>query len=67
MLQITIQTLVTAFFAFILPFVAIIILTPPLIKILSKRGSLVQDYHKPNKPLVPKPGGPAIFISLIFK
>ena len=66
MLQITVQTLVTAFFAFLLPFVSMIILTPLLIKKLSKRGSLVHDYHKPNKPLVPKPGGPAIFISLIL-
>ena len=66
MLQITVQTLVTAFLAFIFPFIVIIILTPLLIKTLSKRGNLVHDYHKPNKPLVPAPGGPAIFISLIL-
>ena len=66
MLQITVQTLVTAFLAFIFPFIVIIILTPLLIKTLSKRGNLVHDYHKPNKPLVPTPGGPAIFISLIL-
>ncbi len=66
MFQITAQTLVTAFLAFILPFVAIIMLTPLLIKILSKRGNLLLDYHKPNKPLVPTPGGPAIFFSLIL-
>lgn len=66
MLQVSVQTLVNGFLAFIIPLVAIIILTPMLIKILSKRGSLVQDYHKPNRPLIPKPGGPAIFISLIL-
>jgi|TARA_Y100000294_G_scaffold172767_1_gene187962 UDP-N-acetylglucosamine--dolichyl-phosphate N-acetylglucosaminephosphotransferase len=37
-----------------------------LIKILSKRGSLVEDYHKPDRPLIPQPGGPVIFIALVL-
>lgn len=59
-------TLTTAVLAFILPLATVMILTSLLIKTLSKRGILVQDYHKPNKPLIPKPGGPAIIISLIL-
>ena len=66
MLQVSLQTLVNGFLAFIFPLVAIIIFTPMLIKILSKRGSLVEDYHKPDRPLIPQPGGPVIFIALVL-
>ncbi len=65
MLPTTTQT-ITALLAFILPLAATIILTPLLIKTLTKRRILVQDYHKPNRPLIPKPGGPAIILSLII-
>jgi len=41
-------------------------LTPILIRLLTKRGLVVPDHHKPSKPMVPKPGGPAIVASLIF-
>ena len=66
MLQVSLQTLVNGFLAFIFPLVTIIIFTPMLIKILSKRGSLVEDYHKPDRPLIPQPGGPVIFIALVL-
>jgi len=66
MFQVSLQTLVNGFLAFIFPLVAIIIFTPMLIKILSKRGSLVEDYHKPDRPLIPQPGGPVIFIALVL-
>ncbi len=66
MLQMTTLELTTAVLSFILPFVTIIILTPFVIKILSNHGKLVQDFHKPGKPLVPKPGGPVIIVSLIL-
>ncbi len=65
MLTTTTQT-ITALLAFILPLAATITLTPLLIKTLTKRRILVQDYHKPNRPLIPKPGGPAIILSLII-
>ena len=57
---------IVALLSFAIPFIATLILTPLLIKTLTKRGALVQDYHKANKPLVPKPGGPAIIISLLL-
>ncbi|MFQ6135290.1 MAG: glycosyltransferase 4 family protein [Nitrososphaerales archaeon] len=63
---ITPPTITTALLAFILPLAATIILTPLLIKTLTNRGTLVQDYHKPNRPLIPKPGGPAILLPLIL-
>ena len=66
MFQVSLQTLVNGFLAFIFPLVAIIIFTPMLIKILSKHGSLVEDYHKPDRPLIPQPGGPVIFIALVL-
>ncbi len=66
MVTITSTIMVTAFFAFLLPLVATIILTSILIRSLRKYGKLVQDYHKPNRPLIPKPGGPSIILSLIL-
>lgn len=65
-MEITVLAMVTAVLSFIIPLVSVIILTPLIIKILSNRGMLVQDYHKPGKPLIPKPGGPVIIISLIL-
>jgi UDP-N-acetylmuramyl pentapeptide phosphotransferase/UDP-N-acetylglucosamine-1-phosphate transferase len=64
MLPINITTV--AILSFAIPFAATLVLTPILINLLTKRGVLVQDYHKANKPLVPKPGGPAIIISLLL-
>lgn len=66
MLQITMLELATAFLSFILPLITMIIFMPLLIKNLTNRGKLVQDYHKPGKPLIPKPGGPLIIVSLIL-
>ncbi|NOJ30348.1 MAG: UDP-N-acetylglucosamine-1-phosphate transferase, partial [Nitrososphaeraceae archaeon] len=43
--------------------------TPFFIRILTKQGSVVEDYHKPGKPKIPRPAGPILFggiaISLI--
>jgi UDP-N-acetylglucosamine--dolichyl-phosphate N-acetylglucosaminephosphotransferase len=57
---------IAALLSFIVSFIAIIVLTLFLVNFLSNRGSLVQDFHKKNKPLIPKPGGPAIIVSLIL-
>ncbi len=47
-------------------FLITIILTPIFIKFLVKNGKVVNDNHKPNKPKVPRPGGPILLISIIF-
>ncbi|MBI4257763.1 MAG: UDP-N-acetylglucosamine-1-phosphate transferase, partial [Thaumarchaeota archaeon] len=36
-----------------------------LIRLLSKRGRVVTDFHKQGKPMIPKPGGPAIILGLV--
>jgi UDP-N-acetylglucosamine--dolichyl-phosphate N-acetylglucosaminephosphotransferase len=66
MTTIDFTSLTTASLIFIISLFAILTATPILIKLLKKLGALVQDYHKPGKPLVPKPGGPSIIISLIL-
>ena len=40
-------------------------LTNILIKVLTRRGWLVEDVHKPNKPLIPRPAGPALIVSIL--
>ncbi len=66
MIEFTSATVATALLVFTIPLLATMILTPVLIKILTRRGALVQDYHKSGKPLVPKPGGPVIITALIL-
>ncbi len=41
------------------------LLTRILIKVLRRRGWLVEDAHKPNKPLIPRPAGPALIIAIL--
>src|SRR5918995_2761019 len=41
-------------------FFCVLILTPRLIKVLTIKGELVQDYHKAERPSVPRPAGPAM-------
>src|SRR5919106_2827582 len=41
-------------------FVSVLILTPRLIKILTIKGEVVQDYHKAERPRIPRPAGPAM-------
>ena len=44
----------------VVSFLCVLILTPRLIKLLTTKGEVVQDYHKPERPSVPRPAGPAI-------
>ena len=39
--------------------------TPPLIKLLQKQKSCVQDVNKKDKPMIPRPGGPAIIAGVL--
>jgi UDP-N-acetylglucosamine--dolichyl-phosphate N-acetylglucosaminephosphotransferase len=45
-------------------FLAVYFLTPAAIRSLVARGSVVQDYHKPGKPPVPRPGGPVLMAGI---
>ena len=45
-------------------FVVTVILTVLSIDYLKKRNFLVVDYHKKDKPMVPKPAGPALFVGI---
>ncbi len=38
---------------------------PIFIKFLISKGKVVNDVHKPNKPMVPRPGGPILLLSII--
>jgi len=44
----------------VVSFLCVLILTPRLIKLLTTKGEVVQDFHKPERPSVPRPAGPAI-------
>src|SRR5919107_1354591 len=41
-------------------------MTPILIKYLTLRGKLVNDKHKPNKPNIPRPGGPILLTCFVL-
>jgi UDP-N-acetylglucosamine--dolichyl-phosphate N-acetylglucosaminephosphotransferase len=45
-------------------FLTILLLTPKIINLLVAKGSVVQDYHKPEKPSIPRPAGPILLIGI---
>ena len=45
-------------------FFLVLVLTPRLIKLLIVKGQVVQDYHKSDRPSVPRPAGPAMAIGI---
>ena len=45
-------------------FLIILLLTPKVIKLLIAKGSVVQDYHKPERPNIPRPAGPILMIGI---
>src|ERR1700730_5978347 len=45
-------------------FLIILLLTPKVIKLLIAKGSVVQDYHKPERPNIPRPAGPILIIGI---
>lgn len=45
-------------------FLAVYFLTPVAIKSLVAKGQVVQDYHKPGKPPVPRPAGPVLMAGI---
>jgi UDP-N-acetylmuramyl pentapeptide phosphotransferase/UDP-N-acetylglucosamine-1-phosphate transferase len=49
---------------FVISFFLILILTPKMIKLLISKKQLVDDYHKPDRPSVPRPAGPVILTGI---
>ena len=45
-------------------FLITLLLTPKVIKSLISKGSVVQDYHKPERPNIPRPAGPILLIAI---
>jgi UDP-GlcNAc:undecaprenyl-phosphate GlcNAc-1-phosphate transferase len=45
-------------------FLGVLLLTPAAIRLLTAKGKVVPDAHKPEKPQVPRPAGPVIMISI---
>jgi UDP-GlcNAc:undecaprenyl-phosphate/decaprenyl-phosphate GlcNAc-1-phosphate transferase len=45
-------------------FLFVYFLTPAAIKSLAVKGKVVQDYHKPGRPPVPRPGGPVLMVGI---
>lgn len=46
-------------------FLFIEFIMPKVIKSLIAKGSVVQDYHKPEQPTIPRPGGPVILGGIV--
>jgi UDP-GlcNAc:undecaprenyl-phosphate GlcNAc-1-phosphate transferase len=44
----------------LISYLCVLILTPRLIRLLITKGEVVRDYHKAEKPRVPRPAGPAL-------
>lgn len=47
-------------------FLIVFFITPPFIEYLSRKGRVVVDYHKPGKPMVPRPAGPVLLIGIVI-
>ncbi len=54
-------TIIASVISFLIP----LIMTPTFIKFLKINGKIVNDNHKPNKPKIPRPGGPILLSSFI--
>ena len=48
----------------VISFFATLFGTPKIINLLIAKGEIVQDYHKPEKPNVPRPAGPVLVIAI---
>lgn len=45
-------------------FFVVLFTTPKIISSLVAKGEVVEDYHKPDKPAVPRPAGPVLLIGI---
>lgn len=46
-------------------FLIISLLMPKTIKSLKSKGKVVEDYHKPGKPHIPRPAGPVLLVGIV--
>ena len=60
-----VEYLIGAFVASLVAFVMVYVFTPRLINFLSSRNSTVLDYHKKEKTMVTRPGGPIIIAGIL--
>lgn len=60
--ELVIGTVIASIIAFLIN----LILMPSFIKYLNLKGKVVNDNHKPNKPKVPRPGGPLLLLSIVI-
>ena len=47
-----------------LSFLVVVATMPRWIKYLTSKGRTVQDYHKPSRPIVPRPAGPILMLAI---
>lgn len=47
-------------------FLIVFFITPAFIEYLTRKGRVVVDYHKPGKPMVPRPAGPVLLIGIVI-
>ena len=51
-------------FASAISFLTVYFAMPKAITSLREKGSIVQDYHKPERPTIPRPAGPILIIGI---
>ena len=47
-------------------FLIVFFITPAFIEYLTRKGRVVVDYHKPGKPMVPRPAGPVLLLGIVI-
>ncbi|MGB5089597.1 MAG: UDP-N-acetylglucosamine-1-phosphate transferase [Nitrososphaeraceae archaeon] len=47
-------------------FLIVFFITPAFIEYLTRKGRVVVDYHKPGKPMIPRPAGPVLLIGIVI-
>ena len=47
-------------------FLIVYFITPAFIEYLTRKARVVVDYHKPGKPMVPRPAGPVLLIGIVI-
>lgn len=50
----------------VVSFLIVFFITPVFIEYLTRKGRVVVDYHKPGKPMVPRPAGPVLLIGIVI-
>jgi UDP-GlcNAc:undecaprenyl-phosphate/decaprenyl-phosphate GlcNAc-1-phosphate transferase len=56
--------IISAIVVSLISFPIILLLMPKTIKSLKSKGKVVEDYHKPSKPHVPRPAGPTLLVGI---